>query len=54
VVPIEGTAALKQATMRDLLRWMLTDGQKQCQSLGYVRLPPDFARRELQVLANLN
>jgi phosphate transport system substrate-binding protein len=38
----------KNATMRELLRWILTSGQKQCASLGYAALPPGVAARVLQ------
>jgi hypothetical protein len=29
---------------------MLTTGQKQCASLGYVALPPKIAERALQII----
>jgi phosphate transport system substrate-binding protein len=38
----------KQATLLDLLRWMLTSGQKSCSALGYAPLPPDLARNAQQ------
>jgi len=33
---------------------MLTNGQRQCEGLGYARLPGEFANRELQSLAALD
>ncbi len=50
LIPAEGKDPKKQAALRDLIRWMLTSGQKQCQSLGYAPLPGDLAARELQAL----
>jgi len=46
--------AAKKAALRDLLRWMLTTGQKQCSSLGYAPLPAGMASRELQALSSLD
>ena len=50
LVPLEGHDRVKTAALRDLLRWMLTSGQKECQFLGYAPLPGDLAARELQAL----
>jgi phosphate ABC transporter phosphate-binding protein len=44
----------KKAALRDLLRWVLTAGQKQCSSLGYAPLPSNMATRELQSLSSLD
>ena len=54
LVPLEGHDQAKTAALRDLLRWMLTDGQRQCEGLGYARLPAEFANRELQSLEALD
>jgi len=43
----------KREAMRDLLRWMLTAGQRQCESLGYAPLPSELAARELQALSGV-
>ncbi len=50
LIPAEGSDTKKQAALRELVRWMLTSGQKQCESLGYAPLPGDLAARELQAL----
>ncbi len=52
LIPAEGRDAKKQEAVRELVRWMLTSGQKQCESLGYAPLPGDLAARELQVLGS--
>lgn len=51
VIPAESHDPGKTVALRDLLRWILTAGQKQCESLGYAPLPTEFANRELQALA---
>ena len=50
LIPATGTDAKKHEATRELLRWMLTSGQKECQFLGYAPLPGDLAARELQAL----
>jgi phosphate transport system substrate-binding protein len=50
LLPTNGKDAKKQEAMKELVRWMLTNGQKQCQALGYVPLPADLAARELDRL----
>jgi len=50
VVPVQGVDAQKQKAIADLLNWMLTSGQKECASLGYVPLPPAVAARALSAV----
>jgi phosphate transport system substrate-binding protein len=50
LIPADGKDSTKQEALRELVRWMLTTGQKQCESLGYAPLPGDLAARELQAL----
>jgi phosphate transport system substrate-binding protein len=50
LVPESGGDAARKAAVRDLLRWMLTTGQKECQGLGYAPLPAELVNRELAVL----
>lgn len=54
LVPVENRDAGKTAALRDLMRWVLTTGQKQCEGLGYAPLPGEFASRELQALTALH
>lgn len=53
LVPVENRDAGKTAALRDLVRWVLTNGQKQCEGLGYAPLPAEFAKRELEAVAAL-
>jgi phosphate transport system substrate-binding protein len=50
LIPAESKDAKKQGALWELVHWMLTSGQKECQSLGYAPLPGDLAARELQAL----
>ncbi len=50
LIPGEAKDAKKQEALTEMVRWMLTNGQKECQSLGYAPLPGDLAARELQAL----
>jgi len=34
----------------ELIRWILTSGQKDCSALGYAPLPPDIAKHGLDSL----
>lgn len=47
LLPASAADAKKSAALRDLLRWMLTAGQKECSGLGYVPLPKNLAEKEL-------
>ncbi|HEX3436307.1 MAG TPA: phosphate ABC transporter substrate-binding protein PstS [Pseudacidobacterium sp.] len=53
VIPKAGTDPEKRKAIATFLRWMLTDGQKDCSSLGYVPLPRDVAANELHVVDTL-
>lgn len=52
VVPVSAENPQKQAALRDLLRWMLTSGQRECAGLGYLPLPKEVADRELRQAAD--
>jgi len=54
LVPLESADAAKRSAIRDLLRWILSAGQKQCEGLGYAPLPGGITNRELQALSALN
>ncbi len=53
VVPAEQPDAQKKSAITELLKWMLTSGQKQCASLGYAPLPPAVAARALSAASAL-
>lgn len=47
LVPVSVANPQKSAALEDLLRWMLTSGQKECAGLGYLPLPKNLAERQL-------
>jgi phosphate transport system substrate-binding protein len=53
LVPTEGLSAEKKQAIAALLNWMLTSGQRQCASLGYVPLPHEVIASELQAVNGL-
>jgi phosphate ABC transporter phosphate-binding protein len=52
LVPESGENPEKASTIRDLVRWMLTSGQKECAGLGYLPLPKEVAQTELRQLGS--
>jgi phosphate transport system substrate-binding protein len=48
LLPAAADNPQKTAALHDLLRWMLTAGQKECSGLGYLPLPREIADRELR------
>lgn len=48
LLPASADNPQKSAALHDLLRWMLTAGQKECAGLGYLPLPREIADRELR------
>ena len=53
VAPAEIQDPGKRTALLDLLRWMLTSGQKSSSALGYAPLPPEIARRALDSLSSI-
>ncbi len=53
MVPEQELDPQQRSAISDLLRWMLTSGQKQCSALGYAPLPHEVAVRELQSITAL-
>jgi phosphate transport system substrate-binding protein len=52
LLPAAAENPRKTAALHDLLRWMLTAGQKECAALGYLPLPREIADRELRAIAS--
>jgi len=50
LVPQETGDAAKRAALLDVLRWVLTSGQRQCSAPGYAPLPTAVAESELRTL----
>jgi phosphate transport system substrate-binding protein len=43
----------KKRALLDLLRWMLTDGQKECPSLAYSPLPEAIVEKQLELVQSM-
>jgi phosphate ABC transporter phosphate-binding protein len=52
LLPASSDSPQKTAALRDLLRWMLTSGQKECAGLSYLPLPREIAAQELRKLVS--
>lgn len=50
LLPGQSQNSVKKAALTELLRWVLTTGQKECSALGYMPLPRDLAESELRLL----
>jgi phosphate ABC transporter phosphate-binding protein len=54
IVPADSGDETKQAAIAEILRWVLTSGQRDCSALGYVPLPRELAESQLGALAALS
>lgn len=52
VIPSRIADPAKKAALTELLRWILTDGQRECSALGYAPLPRDISESELRMLSS--
>jgi len=48
LLPEEITDKSRREALRELLRWVLTSGQRECSALGYAPLPAEIAKRALE------
>ncbi len=53
LLPAQSSDPAKRAALAELLRWILTSGQKECSALGYTPLPREIANSQLQTLKSL-
>lgn len=51
LTPSETRDAAKTAALAELLRWVLTSGQKECSALGYAPLPRETAEEQIRMLS---
>jgi phosphate transport system substrate-binding protein len=50
----QNRSGIRKFAMDELVRWILTAGQKECSELGYAPLPREVANRELEALRAQN
>jgi len=53
LIPAKTADPAKRAALHELLRWILTSGQKECSALGYLPLPHATAEAELRLLEQM-
>ena len=53
LIPATIPDATKKATLRDFLKWMLADGLKYTQDLGYAPLPKEVVQMELKAISKI-
>ena len=53
LIPTHIPDAPKRAALVGFLKWMLTEGQKNCAELGYAPLPKEVVAQELKQIAQV-
>jgi phosphate transport system substrate-binding protein len=48
LLPEEIADKTRRDALTELLRWVLTSGQRECSALGYAPLPAEIAKRALE------
>ncbi len=54
LIPTQIQDAPKRTALVSFLKWMLTDGQKDCAALGYAPLPKEVVAQELKQIAQIH
>jgi phosphate transport system substrate-binding protein len=53
LIPSKFTDASKRDTVKDFLKWMMTDGQQSCEPLAYAKLPKEVVAKEMKAIAQI-
>ncbi len=53
LIPGKFSDATKRDAVKDFLKWMMTDGQKDCEALAYAQLPKDVVVKEMKAIAKI-
>lgn len=54
LIPDSIPDAAKKSTLKDFLKWMLVDGQKYTQDLGYAPLPKEVVQNEMKAISQIH
>lgn len=54
LIPSTIPDAGKKSTIKDFLKWMMTEGQKFTQDLGYAPLPKEVVQKEMKAISKIN
>jgi phosphate transport system substrate-binding protein len=53
LIPSKFADAGKRDVVKDFLKWMMTDGQNDCEALAYSRLPKEVVTKEMKAIAQI-
>ena len=51
LIPSKFSDASKRDVVKDFLKWMMTDGQNDCEALAYAKLPKEVVAKEMKAIA---
>jgi phosphate transport system substrate-binding protein len=54
LIPSQIPDATKRDAIKDFLKWMVTDGQKECEALAYAPLPKNVAAKEIKQISEIH
>lgn len=53
LIPSKFADPAKRDIVKDLLKWVLTDGQQYCEGLSYAKLPKEVVAKEMKAIATI-
>lgn len=53
LIPAKFADAAKRDVVKDFLKWMLTQGQQDCEALSYAKLPKEVVAMEMKAIAKI-
>jgi phosphate transport system substrate-binding protein len=53
LIPSKFSDTTKRDTVKDFLKWMMTDGQQFCEPLAYAKLPKEVVTKEMKALEKI-
>jgi phosphate transport system substrate-binding protein len=53
LIPSKFSDTTKRDTVKDFLKWMMTDGQQYCEPLAYAKLPKEVVTKEMKALEKI-
>jgi len=53
LIPSKFSEPTKRDTVKDFLKWMMTDGQQYCEPLAYAKLPKEVVVKEMKAIAQI-
>jgi phosphate transport system substrate-binding protein len=51
LIPEKIADTAKRDAVKDFLKWMMTDGQNDCEALAYAKLPKEVVAKEMKAIA---